>query len=62
MTNRSPDGALTAIDRAREAKGTARHSGRLEQYDTQLTARSGRCLASLSSGGAGVVPSLPARG
>lgn len=51
-----PDGGLTAIDREREAKGIARRSSRLEQYDTQnsrleVVAR----FFSLSSGGADVV-------
>ncbi|KAL1414517.1 hypothetical protein MTO96_007308 [Rhipicephalus appendiculatus] len=50
MTKRSPDGALTAIDRAREAKGIASR-GKLEQYDTQNSRLEvvAHCFASLSS-------------
>ncbi|KAH6930866.1 hypothetical protein HPB50_020070 [Hyalomma asiaticum] len=52
-----PDGGLTAIDREREAKGIARRSSRLEQYDTQNSRLEvvARFFASLSSGGADVV-------
>lgn len=60
MTNRSPDGALTAIDRAREAKGIASRR-RLEQYDTQNSRLEvvARGFASLSFGGVVVQQRLP---